>query len=137
MVASSAIEPLGRPVRRGEVYWVEFSPVKGREQDKTRPALVVQNDLGNRFSETTVVAAMTHTVPGKPYPFVVIVDPSESGLGEQGAVNCAQLATIQQAGESSRLRPPLGEKRVRPIGRLTPEKMAEVEKALRYNLGIK
>ncbi len=137
MVASSPIEPLGRPVQRGEIYWVEFSPVKGREQDKTRPALVVQNDLGNSFSDTTVVAAMTHTIPGKPYPFVVIVEPRESGLAERGTVNCSQLATIQQAGESSRLRPPVGEKRVRPIGRLTPEKMAEVEKALKYNLGIK
>jgi mRNA interferase MazF len=136
-VTSSDIEPLERPVQRGEIYWVEFSPVKGREQDKTRPALVVQNDLGNRFSETTVVAAMTHTIPGKPYPFVVIVNPSESGLSDRSTVNCAQLAAIQQAGELSRLRPPLGERRVRPIGRLTPEKMAEVDKALMYNLGIR
>lgn len=132
----SEIVPLGRPVRRGEVFWVEFSPVKGREIDEFHPALVVQNDLGNRFSETTVVVAMTHTVPDKPYPFVVIVEPEDCGLIDRGVVNCSQVATVQQAGASSRLRPPKGEKQVRPIGRLTPEKMAEVDLALRYNLDL-
>jgi mRNA interferase MazF len=134
---SSEVAPLGRPVQRGEIYWVEFSPVNGREIDRIHPALVVQNDLGNRFSETTVVAAMTHTIPDKPYPFVVIVEPAECGLRDRGTVNCSQFATIQQAGPSSRLRAPKGEKQVRPIGRLSPEKMAEVDRALRYNLGLR
>ena len=136
-MVSSNIERLGRPVQRGEVYWVEFSPVKGHEQDGTRPALIIQNDLGNRFSGATVVAAMTRTVPEKPFPFVVALDPAESGLAERGTVNCAQLATIQQAGEESRLRPPKNEKRVRPIVRLSTGKMMEVDKALKYSLGIK
>lgn len=132
----SEIVPLGRPVRRGEIFWVEFSPVKGREIDRIHPALVVQNDQGNRFSETTVVVAMTHTIPEKPYPFVVVVEPDECGLKDRGTVNCSQIATMQQAGASSRLRPPKGEKQVRPIGRLSPEKMAEVDQALRYNLSL-
>ncbi|MGI5837962.1 MAG: type II toxin-antitoxin system PemK/MazF family toxin [Chloroflexota bacterium] len=133
---SSEIVPLGRRVRRGEIYWVEFSPVKGREIDQIHPALVVQNDLGNRYSDTTVVVAITHTIPDKPYPFVVILEPEDCGLKDRGTVNCSQIATIQQVGVSSRLRPPRGEKQVRPIGRLTPEKMDEVEQAIRYNLGL-
>lgn len=124
------------PVRRGEIYWVELSPVKGSEQGGLRPALVVQQDLGNEHSPTTVVAAMTHTLPPRPYPFVVIVQPSESGLSTAGVVNCAQLATIQQSGPSSRLRPPRGERDARPIGQLSAAKMAEVDAALRYNLGL-
>ena len=122
-------------VKRGEIYWVEFSP-KGGEQGGLRPALVVQNDVGNRYSPTTIVAVITHTVPPKPYPFVVILSPQESGLPETSAVNCAQLATIQQAGPASRLRPPRGEETVRPIGGVDEAKMAEVDQALRYSLGI-
>ena len=125
------------PVKRGEIYWVEFDPVKGSEQGGLRPALVVQNDTGNRYSATTVVAAITRTVPPQPYPFVVIIEPQESGLPERSAVNCAQLATIQQAGSDTRLRPPRGEMIVRPLGQLSAAKMAEVAEALRYNLALK
>jgi mRNA interferase MazF len=123
-------------VRRGEIYWVEFDPVKGSEQGGLRPALVVQNDVGNRFSPTTVVAAITRTIPPRPYPFVVVVEPDESGLPERSAVNCSQLATIQQSGSASRLRPPRGEPDVRAIGQLGAEKQAEVDAALRFNLAL-
>lgn len=124
------------PVRRGEIYWVDFDPVKGREQAGLRPALVVQNDAGNESGDTTIVAALTRTLPKKPYPFVVVVEPIESGLGERGTVNCAQLATIQQAGRQSRLRPARGEETVRPVGQLGPDKMAEVDRALMKSLGL-
>src|SRR5512137_1946206 len=113
-------------IRRGEIYWLEFSPVKGSEQGGLRPALVIQNDVGNRYSPTTVVAAITRTIPPEPYPFLVVIEPEDSGLPERGAVNCAQIVTVQQAGPNSRLRPARGEADIRPIGRLAPEKMAEV-----------
>ncbi|MBI4494759.1 MAG: type II toxin-antitoxin system PemK/MazF family toxin [Chloroflexi bacterium] len=124
------------PVRRGEIYWVEFDPAKGSEQGGLRPALVVQQDVGNQYSPTIVVAAITRTIPPRPFPFVVVLSPTESGLPEVSAVNCAQVATIQQEGPDSRLRPPRGERQVRPIGRLSPRKMAEVDAALKYNLGL-
>ena len=123
-------------VRRGEIYWVEFSPVKGSEQSGLRPALVVQNDVGNKYSPTTIVVAITRTVPPQPYPFVVILLPQECGLPETSAVNCAQLATIQQAGPAARLRPPRGEESVRPIGHVDEAKMTEIDRALCYSLGI-
>lgn len=125
------------PVKRGEIYWVEFDPVKGSEQSGLRPALVVQNDIGNRSSPTTVVVAITRTVPAKPYPFVVVVEPEESGLPARSAVNCSQMATIQQSGPASRLRPPRGNSEVAPIARLPNAKMAEVEAALRFNLALR
>ena len=59
-------------VKRGEIYWVEFDPVKGNEQGGLRPALVIQNNVGNRYSPTTVVAAITAPQPD---PFVVIIEP--------------------------------------------------------------
>jgi mRNA interferase MazF len=125
------------PIRRGEIYWVAFDPAKGSEQGELRPALVVQNDLGNRYSPTTVVVAITRTVPPEPYPFVVVVEPKNSGLPERSAINCSQIATVQQVGSESRLRPPRGESEVRPIGRLSPDIMASVHEALRFNLALR
>ncbi len=123
-------------IQRGEIYWVEFDPVKGSEQAGLRPALVVQQDVGNRYSPTTVVAAMTRRLPPKPYPFVVVLEAAESELGERCAINCAQLATIQKVGPQSRLRPPRGETKVRPIAKLDSARMALVDAALRFNLGL-
>ena len=124
-------------VKRGEIYWVEFDPVKGNEQGGLRPALVVQNDVGNRFSPTTVVVAITRTLPPKSFPFVVVIEASESGLPTRSAVNCAQMATIQQSGAASRLRSPCREIAVRPMGRLSEKKMAEIDLALKFNLNLK
>ncbi len=123
-------------VKRGEIYWVEFSPVKDSEQSGLRPALVIQNDVGNRYSPTTIVAALTRALPPQPYPFTVTLMPEESGLPEISVVNCAQLATIQQTGPASRLRPPRDEGTVRPIGNVDEATMAAVDAALRYSLKL-
>ncbi len=123
--------------RRGEIYWVDFEPVKGSEQGGRRPALVVQNDLGNANSSTTVVVAMTRTIPKKPYPFAVVVEPAESGLPAASTVVCSQIVTVQQAGPQTRFLPPPGEAAIRPVGRLSPNKMAEVDRALKYSLGLR
>lgn len=124
-------------VKRCEIYWMEFSPVKGSEQGGLRPALVVQNDIGNHTSPTTVIVAISRTIPLQPYPFIVIIEPEESGLPVRSAINCSQMATIQQVGPDSRLRPPRGEVMVRPIGQLSAAKMAMVERALKFNLGMR
>lgn len=121
---------------RGEIYWVEFDPIKGSEQGGLRPAVIVQNDVGNRFSPTTVVAAITRSIPPKPYPFVVIIDAEESGLPHRSVVNCSQLATIQTSGADSRLRPAPGGTEVLAVGRLGQQDLEKIEAALRYNLAI-
>ena len=123
-------------IRRGEIYWVEFDPVKGSEQGGLRPAVVVQNDVGNRYSPTIVVAAITRSIPPKPYPFVVVIETKESGLSHRSAVNCSQLATIQASGADSRLRPPPGETSVRAIGMLGSKSIDRIGAALRYNFAI-
>jgi mRNA interferase MazF len=123
-------------VQRGEIYWVDFEPVKSSAQGGLRPALVLQNDIGNRNSPTTVVLAITGTVPPQPYPCIVVIEPEESGLPVRSAVNCAQIATIQQAGPASRLRPPRGERAVRPIGQLAVARLADVDAALKFSLGL-
>jgi mRNA-degrading endonuclease toxin of MazEF toxin-antitoxin module len=75
-------------------------------------------------------------MPRTAYPFVVAISPAQSGLTQPSAVNCAQLATIQQVGPDSRFRTPRGEASLRPIGRLTAAKLAEVDQALRFSLGL-
>jgi mRNA interferase MazF len=124
-------------VRRGEIYWVEFDPVKGSEQGGVRPALVVQNDTGNRYSATTLVVGVTTTIPPEPYPFIVVVPAGTGGLARESAINCAQLATIQQTGPESRLRSPKGESTVRPLGQLPPRVMDAVDAALMYELALR
>lgn len=51
--------------QRGEIYWVEFTPARGAEQAGRRPALIVQNDVGNRYAPTTIVAAITSRGGGR------------------------------------------------------------------------
>ena len=59
--------------RRGEVYFADLNPVRGREQGGRRPVLIIQNDIGNQFSPVTIVAAITSSVAEKAYPTEVRV----------------------------------------------------------------
>ena len=109
--------------KRGEIYWVDWSPGRGSEQSGLRPALVIQNDVGNKSSPTTVVAAIT-TALEKPYPFLVQITASESGLPRDSMINLAAILTIDQ----TRLRDKCGE--------LSQTKMAEVDKAIKTSLAL-
>jgi mRNA interferase MazF len=110
-------------VTRGEIYWVDWSPGRGSEQTGIRPALIIQNHTGNKFSPTTIVASMS-TAPEKPFPFLVEVTARESGLSQYGAVNLAQILTIDKTC--------LGDK----CGQLSSQKMLEVDRAIKISLGI-
>jgi mRNA interferase MazF len=119
-------------IRRGDIYWVDWSPARGSEQSGVRPALVIQNDVGNRASPTTIVAAMTTRID-RMYPFMVFLQPSDTGLENAGAVNLSQLVTIDQ----HRLSPPDGEGVPTAIGHVSYPKMAEVDRALRVSLALR
>ena len=75
--------------KRGEIYWVNFSPARGTEQAGRRPALIVQNDRGNRFSPYTVVVAISSAPLPKVYPFTVELMDGDGNLPRAGHVNCA------------------------------------------------
>ena len=107
---------------RGEVWMVDFTPGRGSEQKGIRPALVIQNDIGNIHGGTTIVAAITTTI--KKYPVTVVLDGEEGGLAHPSMVNLAQVLTV----DKSRLR--------RRLGTLTQIRMAEVDSAIRISLGI-
>jgi len=114
---------MAKDIRRGEIYWVNWNPGRGSEQGGLRPALVIQNDIGNKFSPTTIVAALTTAVE-KPYPFLVRVTAKESGLPRDSTVNLAVILTV----DKTRL--------TRKCGELSEAKMSEVNEAIRASLGI-
>ena len=112
-----------REVKRGEIYWVDWSPGRGSEQSGVRPALIIQNDAGNRHSPNTIVASLT-TAPNKPYPFLVELTAQESGLDKDAAVDLASIITVSKTR--------LGDK----CGELSQAKMAEVDKAIKVSLAL-
>ncbi|MDP2918663.1 MAG: type II toxin-antitoxin system PemK/MazF family toxin [Dehalococcoidia bacterium] len=110
-------------IKRGEIYWVSWNPARGSEQSGHRPALVIQNDTGNRTSPTTIVAAVT-TSSGKSYPFMVPVSLKESRLPKDSVINLSQIVTVDKGRLGAR------------CGVLGHEKMAEVDKAIKVSLGL-
>ena len=83
--------------QRGEIYLTALDPALGHEIKKTRPALVIQNDVSNQYSQTTIVAAITSKVNTPPYPNEAIIQPSAaSGLQVVSTVRLDQLRTIDR-----------------------------------------
>jgi mRNA interferase MazF len=108
--------------KRGEIWLVNFNPGRGSEQKGIRPALIIQNDIGNQYASTTIVAALTTTI--KKYPVTVLLTQKESGLKETSMVNLAQVLTI----DKGRL--------IKKLGKLGEDKMREVDEAIKISLGI-
>jgi mRNA interferase MazF len=110
--------------QRGEVYLVNFDPTIGAEIQRTRPALVVQNDIANHHSPITIVAAITSQFDDPLYPTEVLIQPPEGGLTIPSVVLLNQIRSI----DKRRL--------VRRLGVLTPATMAQVNRALLISLGL-
>lgn len=110
-------------VKRGDVFLVDFNPARGSEQAGFRPALVIQNDVGNKYSPTTIVAAIS-AAPEREYPFLVRVSAGEGGLEKDSAVNASQILTI----DKTRL--------VRKMGRFSAERMRQVDRAIKISLAL-
>src|SRR5947207_6382181 len=81
--------------RRGEVWLVNFDPTIGAEIQKTRPALIVQNDVGNRASPITIVAAITSTLRAE-YPFQVRISAGSSGLHIESVVTLNHIRSVDR-----------------------------------------
>lgn len=114
---------MNKEIKRGEIYWVNWNPGRGSEQSGLRPALIIQNDTGNKYSPTTIVSALT-TALDKPYPFLVKVKAKESGLPKDSLINLAIIMTIDKA------------RLIEKCGELSEAKIAEVNEAIKTSLGI-
>ncbi len=111
-------------VRRGDVYIVDLDPTRGSEIRKARPAVVIQNDVDNRYSPITVIAPITSKFDTKLYPTEVLVKPPEGGLRSESVVLLNQLRAV----DKSRLG--------RRLGSLKPGTMALVNDGLSIVLAL-
>lgn len=109
---------------RGDLYYADLSPVIGSEQGGVRPVVVIQNDVGNRFSPTTIVAAITSVRHKTALPTHVRVDSQISGLPKESVVLMEQIRTI----DKKRLK--------EKIGHLNGEAMQRIDAALMISIGL-
>jgi len=111
-------------IRRGEIFFADLSPVVGSEQGGTRPVLVLQNDIGNQYSPTTIVAAITSQISKAKLPTHVEVTAKSSGLEKDSVILLEQVRTI----DKSRLK--------EKVTSLNDELMEKVAQALEISLGL-
>ena len=109
--------------RRGEIWTVDLEPVVGSEQGKARPALVIQNDIGNQYSPVLIVAALTSGVHAR-YDVQVEVEAPEGGLHHNSLVLLNQIRTIDKHRVG------------RYWGRLSTQTMQRVDRAIKISLGL-
>ncbi|KXG74452.1 type II toxin-antitoxin system PemK/MazF family toxin [Thermotalea metallivorans] len=111
-------------VKRGDIFYADLSPVIGSEQGGVRPVLIIQNDVGNKYSPTVIVAAITSQINKAKLPTHIEISASEYGLTKDSVVLLEQVRTI----DKRRLR--------EKIGHFDEEKMSKVNEALMISLGL-
>ena len=111
-------------VKRGDIYYADLSPVVGSEQGGVRPVLIIQNDVGNRYSPTVIAAAITSRKDKADLPTHIRVAAAASGLERDSIVLLEQVRTI----DKQRLRT--------HMGALSPTDMRRVDAALSVSFGL-
>ena len=111
-------------IKRGDIYYADLSPVIGSEQGGVRPVLVVQNDIGNKYSPTVIAAAITSQIYKAKLPTHIEISAQEYGLLKDSVILMEQIRTI----DKKRLR--------EKIGRLDDELMDRVNEALTISFGL-
>ena len=111
-------------IRRGDIYYADLSPVVGSEQGGLRPVLIVQNDVGNRYSPTVIAAAITSRTSKNPLPTHIDVMSNVTGLTKDSVVLLEQIRTI----DKSRLK--------ERMGHLDDGAMAAVNSAISISFGL-
>ncbi len=111
-------------IKRGEIYYADLSPVVGSEQGGIRPVLIVQNDVGNKFSPTVIAAAITSQRFKTNLPTHIRVDADNCGLAKDSIVLLEQVRTI----DKKRLR--------EKMGILDKQDMSKIDRALSVSFGL-
>jgi mRNA interferase MazF len=111
--------------KRGEIYLCSFDPTVGHEIKKTRPALVIQNDVGNRYSPVTIVAAITSKVSPIWYPVEVVIEPTgNNGLASKSSIRLDQIRTVDR------------KRLIKRLGVIDTPALNRVDEALKISLGL-
>ena len=111
-------------VKRGDVYFADLSPVVGSEQGGVRPVLVIQNDIGNRFSPTVIIAAITAQIQKAKLPTHVEIDAKRYGFERDSVILLEQIRTIDKQRLTDK------------ITHLDDEMMEKVNEALQISIGL-
>jgi mRNA interferase MazF len=114
----------GENVKRGEIYYVDFSVSEKNPKKGRRPVVVLQNDAGNKCAPTTIIASCTTTKPNIDYPFIVYIPKNVCGLKEDTYVHLEIISTIGK------------DELLERAGELTVSIMKEVENAMKISLGL-
>jgi len=115
------------PIKRGEIYWVDFGntvSAVGSEQAGERPAVIIQNDVGNESSPVTIIAPITSKMYSKIFPTNVVVHSGVGGLSMDGTILLNQIRTIDKTRIKER------------IGKLPDQIMKKVDDAIKTSLGL-
>ena len=111
-------------IKRGELYYADLSPVVGSEQGGVRPVLVVQNDVGNRYSPTVIAAAVTSKINKAKLPTHIELPVGSFGLAKESVILLEQIRTIDKRRLKER------------IGELPAEEMSKVDRAILIRRGF-
>ena len=111
-------------ISRGDIYYADLSPVIGSEQGGIRPGLVIQNDIGNKYSPTVIITAITSQINKAKLPTHIEISAEDYGLNKDSVILLEQLRTI----DKKRLR--------EKIGHLNESFMLRVDEALSISLGL-
>lgn len=111
-------------VKRGDIYYADLSPVVGSEQGGIRPVLIVQNDVGNKFSPTVIAAAITSQKEKSKLPTHIELSSLNCGLSRDSIVLLEQIRTI----DKKRLK--------EKMGRLDERSMNQINRALSISFGL-
>lgn len=111
-------------VKRGDIFYADLSPVVGSEQGGIRPVIILQNDVGNKYSPTVIVGAITSQINKAKLPTHVEISSEEYGLNKDSVVLLEQIRTL----DKRRLK--------EKIGHMTDSDMEKVDKALLISIGL-
>jgi len=111
-------------VKRGDIYYADLSPVVGSEQGGVRPVLIVQNNVGNKFSPTVIAAAITSQINKAKMPTHIEIDADDYGLSKDSVILLEQVRTIDKRRLKER------------IGHLNENLMDRVNEAIGISLGL-
>lgn len=111
-------------MKRGDIYWANLDPTIGAEIQKTRPVVIVSNNLNNIYSSTITILPITSSIKKLPKPYEVFLLEKEGGISNNSLIKANQIRTIDKIR--------LGNK----IGNLSEEKILEIENAILIHLGI-
>jgi mRNA interferase MazF len=115
---------MAQVVKRGDIFYADLSPVIGSEQGGIRPVLIIQNDIGNKYSPTVIVAAITSQINKAKLPTHIEINSDEYGLNKDSVILLEQIRTI----DKRRLKD--------KIGHINDELMTLVNEGLVISLGL-